>query len=541
MPQLWPVIGLVAGVVVVNGLASRLRIAAPVLLVIVGFVVSFIPGVPSFTVSPDIVLFILLPPLLYAAGLESSIIAIKKLLRPILQLAVFSVVLTAVAVGLIVHAVVPDIPFPVALALGAVVAPPDAVAAVAVARKVGLPRRLVTILEGESLFNDATALVMLKVAVSAISAGTFTIGAGVGQFAMAAAIGLFVGVVVGAGISYARNALSNSLSITTLSLITPFLAYLIGDQLHGSGVLAVVVAGLVVGYTSATHVSGEVRIVEGATFAALRYVLEGSVFALIGLQLWDVIRSVQESAGTALLATLTTLLVVVLSRPVWAFGGDAISRLIHRPRHRAEQPANRRNLAVVSWAGMRGVVSLAAAQTLPLDTPHRDLILLCTMAVIFGTLVLQGPTLPWFARVIGVRPDDPETAALEVRRARREALAGTGEIVRAALDQHRLPEAAGSLVERWLKARGAEAAIAAEDRDLYLQYQDTINHVRRDVIATERTTYIRLRNNGELSEESYQQIERDLDLEEAGLIRRHNRRGHQNSLMAEGTDDASSP
>ncbi|PRZ44260.1 CPA1 family monovalent cation:H+ antiporter [Antricoccus suffuscus] len=532
MPQLWPVIGLVAGVIIVNGLASRLRIAAPVLLVLIGFGVSFIPGVPSFTVSPDVILFILLPPLLYAAGMESSIIAFKKLLRPILQLAVVAVILTAVVVGLIVHAVVPAIPFPVALALGAVVAPPDAVAAVAVARKVGLPRSVVTLLEGESLFNDATSLVMLKVAVTAIGVGTFGSGAAVGEFATSAAIGLAVGAILGVGVSWARNALSNSLSITALSLITPFVAYLLGEQLHGSGVLAVVVAGLIVGFTSATHVSGDVRIVEGATFATLRYVLEGAVFALIGLQLWDIVRSVQESAGTALLAAVTTLLVVVLSRPLWVYGGDALSRLFRR-EHRLEP----RKLAVVSWAGMRGVVSLAAAQTLPLDTPHRDLILLCTVVVIFGTLVLQGPTLPWFARIVGVHADDPETAAIEVRRARHEAMAGASEIAHAALDQHHLPAPARLLVERWLKARGAEASVAEADRDLYLQYQDTINHVRRDIIASERATYIRLRNNGKLSEGSYQQIERDLDLEESGLIRRHNRRGHQNTLIAEGTDD----
>lgn len=535
MPQLWPVLGLVAGVIVVNGLSSRLRIAAPVLLVITGFAVSFIPGVPSFTVSPDIVLFILLPPLLYAAGMESSIIAIKKLLRPIAQLAVLAVILTAVAVGLVVHAIVPEIPFSVALALGAVVAPPDAVAAVAVARKVGLPRRVVTILEGESLFNDATSLVMLKVAVTAIGAGTFEIGPAIGELATATVIGLAVGAALGALVSYARRALSNSLSITTLSLITPFLAYLMGEELHGSGVLAVVVAGLVIGFTSATGVSGEVRIVEGATFAALRYVLEGSVFALIGLQLWDVVRSVHADTTTTLLAPITTLLVVVLSRPVWVYAGEAITMLFRRLRH-SDEAWYPRNLAIVSWAGMRGVVSLAAAQTLPLDTPNRDLVLLCTMVVIFGTLVLQGPTLPWFARLVGVHPDDPRSAAAEMRRARSAAMAHTRTIIHEAIGRRNLPKAAQPHVERWLKARETDQTIAEQDRGLYLRYQSAIGQIRRDVIAAERATYIRLRNNGELSEETYQLIERELDLEEASLIRRQQRRGHQNSLLAESAD-----
>lgn len=525
MHQLWPIIGLITSVIVVNGLSTRIRVPAPILVIIVGFLVSFIPGVPSFQINPEIVLSILLPPLLYFAGVQSSIIAFKRLLHPIVQLAVGSVIVTTVAVGFVLHWLVPSIPFAVALALGAVVSPPDAVAAITIARKVRLPHGIVNTLEGESLFNDATSLVMLKVATVAIAAGSFEVGAAAWDFARASLLGILVGCALGFAMSYARRMLSNSLATTSLSLITPFFAYLIGESLEASGVLAVVITGLIVGFTSANTVSAEVRLVEGSTFSALQYVLEGGVFALIGLQLWGIITSVDAGVGTAITTVVAALAVVLIIRPIWIFLSYLVSSVFRRDRL---PPLN--VLAVVSWAGMRGVVSLAAAQTLPLNTPSRDLILLATIGVILGTLMMQGLTLPWFARKMKIPQANSEEGEEEIRQARLAASSGTTAMIDRECSRFNVPDKARPMLTKWIALRHAETLQNPEDAHMWLKYTDVFNHVRRDIIAGERDVYVKMRNSGELSEEGFSQLEGDLDLEEAILIRKHTQRGHRTML-----------
>lgn len=525
MHQLWPIIGLITDVIVVNGISTRIRVPAPILLIVVGFAVSFIPGVPSFQIDPEVVLSILLPPLLYFTGVQSSLIAFRRLLRPILQLAVAAVIVTTLAVGFVVHLLVPSIPFAVALALGAVVSPPDAVAAIAIAKKVRLPSRIVNTLEGESLFNDATSLVMVKVATVAITAGSFDVGSAAFEFARASILGLLVGCALGFALSYARRILSNSLVTTSLSLIAPFFAYLIGESVEASGVLAVVVTGLIVGFTSANTVSAEVRLVERSTFSALQYVLEGGVFALIGLQLWGIITSVDAGVGTAITTVVTALVVVLVIRPIWIFFSYLITSAFGR-----EGLPPRNVLAVVSWAGMRGVVSLAAAQTLPLSTPSRDLILLATMGVILGTLTLQGLSLPWFARKMNIAQTKPEDGEEEIRKARIAASSQTTSLVDRECSRLRVPDKARPMLTKWIALRHAETLQDTENAHLWLKYTDVFNHVRRDIIAGERETYRKMRNSGELSEEGFSQLEGDLDLEEAILIRKHSQRGQRSVL-----------
>ena len=399
MPELEPVVYLIVGVVIVNGIAGRIGIPAPILLVLGGLGVSFIPGTPDYQVNPELVLTVLLPPLLYAAAVESSVIAIRRLLQAITQLAFGMVLVTAFAVAVVLHALIPEIPFAAALALGAIVAPPDAVAAVAVARRAGLPRRVVTVLEGESLFNDATSLVLLRVAVTGIAAGSLAWGPAIGEFAWATVGGLLIGAAVGLLISAVRRFVGSSMAITALSFVTPFLAYHVGERAQASGVLAVVVSGLVLGFRAPFDLQPEVRLTMRATWNALQYVLEGSVFALIGLQLWAIVTAPDIGRVPVLLVSGAVLLTVILIRPIWIFSINAVARLLRRP---GSFPSWR-PLAAVSWAGMRGVVSLAAAQTLPFATPYRSLLLTCTIAVILGTLVVQGLTLPAVIRAASAR------------------------------------------------------------------------------------------------------------------------------------------
>ncbi len=390
MPPLEPLIFLVIGVVAINGLAGRIGLPAPVLLLVAGVAVSFIPRMPAVEVSPEIVLTVLIPPLLFAAASEASVVAFRRLLRSITQLAVGMVLITTFAVAAVAYLLIPGIPFAAALALGAIVAPPDAVAAIAVARRAGLPRRVVTVLEGESLFNDATSLVLLRVALVGLAVGSMSWGEAVLEFAWATVGGILVGGLVGLALSWSRRHTGSTLATTALSLVAPFVADQLGEAVEASGILAVVVAGLVLGYRAPYDLKPQVRLTLTATWSTVQYVLEGTVFALIGLQLWAIVTAPDIGRRPVLVISGAILLTVILVRPVWIFALNYLGRLLRRPAAFDDW----RPLAAVSWAGMRGVVSLAAAQTLPLATPYRSLLLTCTIAVILGTLVVQGLSRP---------------------------------------------------------------------------------------------------------------------------------------------------
>jgi CPA1 family monovalent cation:H+ antiporter len=529
MDYLIPTIGLVLGVLVVNAAATRVGFPAPILLVLAGFAVSFIPGVPGFELEPEFVIAVLLPPLLFAAAFESSAVAIRKLLRPIFQLAVVLVLLTAFSVAFVLTAIIPAIPFAAALALGAIVAPPDAVAAVAVARRVGLPRRLITILEGESLFNDATSLVTLKVAIAAIGASSIAWAPALGEFAWASAGGVGIGVLLGLMLSFIRRTASSALTITALSLISPFLAYELGELAHTSGILVVVVTGLVLGYRSPAEVAASVRLTEGATWAAVRFLLEGAVFGLIGLQLWDIIGSLDTTDGTAFLAIAAVLATVIISRPLWLALIHLVSRLGRGP-----EVVGWAGVAAVSWAGMRGVVSLAAAQTLPMDTPYRSLLLVCTIVVIIGTLVLQGLSLPWVIRRLGVAEDHTS----EDRRERAKAHSQTNAAINDKVDElcasGQLSDRQATLMRKWASLRDWRNWDDDDQTRAFGQRLNVLTGWRRSLLGIERSVIISMRNGGELSENVLQEMQHDLDLEEALLERRSDAvDGHLEELPAE--------
>jgi CPA1 family monovalent cation:H+ antiporter len=414
------IVAIVATVIVVAGLAQRLRVAAPLVLLVVGVVVSFVPFITEPQLSSELVLVGLLPPLLYAAAIRSSLVDFRANWSPILALSVGLVLFTAAGVGLLVYWLL-DLPFAVAFALGAIVAPPDAVAASAVARRIGLPRRIVTILEGESLVNDATALVSLRTAIAAFPVvagaaagdhGDVTMGTVVLDFGRAVVVGAGFGVLVALIIGYVRRKVTEPVIDTSISFIVPYVAYLPAEHYHGSGVLAVVVAGLLLGHKSPVIQTASSRLSERINWTTIQFILENVVFLTLGMQMRRLVQDAGESGpgwGATLGTCAAVLAAVILLRPLYVFPFKWIESRLSRGDERF-QP---RNGAIISWAGMRGVVTLAAAFALPEDTPQRSTLVLAAMSVTVGTLLLQGLTLPWLARRLHVRGPDPREDALQ--------------------------------------------------------------------------------------------------------------------------------
>lgn len=534
---LWAVLGLAVGVLVLEGIAHRAKVPAPILLLLAGIGASLVPGVPHYSLEPDLVLLVLLPPLLYAAALQCSAIAMRTLWRSVVGLAVGLVVVTTVAVGIVLHLLVPSIPLPVAFALGAVVAPPDAVAATAIARRIGLSRRVVTVLEGESLFDDAAALVLLKVSVAGIAAGSIQWMSAVGEFTWATIGGLGVGALAGIAISWARRQMSGLMPVVALSLCAPFIAYLAAEEIGGSGVLAVVVTGLIVGHRRSADIDAQARITETATWGSLQFLLEGVVFALIGLQLLDIVAELDASGRDIALALGGVLFTVLTVRAAWLFLGHFTARWVPamRPRLTATETA------VVSWAGMRGVVSLAAAQTLPADTPARPLVLVCAVSVIFATLVVQGLTLPAFIRRIGAPRRDP----LAAMRARNEAQERATAAVLRRIDLKEQSEDLPSDVAEYMR----ELAMLREWRghtgsgDGAAEGVQRRRRAMRRIIEMERTSLLLQRKRGLLPDHVLRDMEVDLDLEEALFARDQTAThgGHLDPLHSGSTDDHDVP
>jgi Na+/H+ antiporter len=509
--------GLVVGVVAVSRLAVVLRIPAAVLLVLAGLMVAALPWVPAVEIDPDVVLFVLLPPLLFAAALGSSYVGLRQVRGVIVVLAVGLVLFTAAAVAFAIVPLVPGITLAAAFAIGAIVAPPDAVAAVAVARRTGMPRRTVAVLEGESLFDDATALTTLRVAVAAVGAGTITILQVAAEFSVAVVGGAAVGVAGALALGWIRRRGIDTLSGVALSVAAPFAAYLGAEEIGGSGVIAVVLMGLILGHRSSVELSPEARITDEAIWKSTQFVLEGAVFALIGLQLPAIIENVEAPPATVLAVCGATLAAVILARPLWIVASVLLGRVV--PRLGLGRPAWS-DVAVVSWAGMRGVVSLAAAQSLPLEFPHRDLAQLVAIIVILGTLGLQGLTLPAVIRLAGVRPPDPRLDALAIANAQEEAVdAAVRRLDQLAAEQDLAPEMVVKLRtdterrgllawERLGRAEGGEPPSR-----MYLR-------LRNEMLDAEREVFLRLRDSGDLDDDVLRKVQAELDLEQALLARR---------------------
>ncbi|WP_424465679.1 cation:proton antiporter [Pseudoclavibacter helvolus] len=443
-------------IVAVAAIAPRLGVAAPILLVLVGIGVGYLPGAPEFEFPPELILTIVLPPILYSAAVNVPLTDFRRNLRSITGLSVLLVIISAFGSGLLLFALLPDLNLAAAIALGAVISPPDAVAATAVGKRLGLPPRLVTVLEGEGLVNDATALVMLRSAIAA-TAGALSFWGAVGDFVLAVTLAVVIGAVVGAVTVYLRSKLDSAVLTTAISFTVPFLAYVPTEEVGGSGVLAVVVAGLVTGHASASRFSPQDRISERTNWRTAQLLLENGVFLLMGFELSSLIESVDGDAdgigllhavAIGLLATLALVIIRVLFviplvlslrseqrraelvaprveqflERVTAPGQQtAKPRLVDRARRASadlafyrDEGLGWRGGAVLAWSGMRGVVTLAAAQSLPADFPYRPQLVLIAFTVAIVTLVVQGGTLPFLIKRLGVTGTDAEADAREL-------------------------------------------------------------------------------------------------------------------------------
>jgi len=505
-------------VLTVTALSERFEVPAPLTLVVVGVAASYVPGVPELRLEPEVVLLGLLPPLLYSAALNTSLVDFNANRRPILLLSVGLVAFTTVGVAAVIRLVIPEISWPLALAIGAVVAPPDAVAATAIGRRIGLPRRVVTILEGESLLNDASALVALRTAVAAISGtvAAWEVGA---DFALAAGGGVAVGLVTFLVVGFLRKRVTDALLDTAISLVIPFAAYIVAEELHASGVVAVVVAGLALGHVAPVLQTAQSRIAERINWRTVAYVLENTVFLLIGLQAEWLLGEVGESAfgvGTVVAACAAALAAVVLLRLVWVFAAKALL-LRPGPDPVTGERASWRYSFLIGWAGMRGVVTLAAAFTVPEDTAHREVLLIVAFTVVAGTLLGQGLTLPWVARRLRVPSPDPHDDALAratlLQQAAKAGLHRLDELAAEGEDPHGVRALIVQRIEQRNFAAWERLGTTAGEEspsDLYSRW-------RGDMIEAERTRVLEIRSTGSVPSEIVTEVLAMLDVEESML------------------------
>jgi CPA1 family monovalent cation:H+ antiporter len=524
-----PLLLLVAGSAAIAAVARRTPVPAPLLLVAAGLLVSYVPGVPDYTLDPDVVLPLLLPPLLYTSAIDSSYLDLRAQLRPVALLSVGYVLFATFVVGWAAYVIVPGLPLTAALVLGAVVAPPDAVAATAVARRVGLPSRITTILQGESLLNDATAITAYKVALAAAVGEGATWAGGVGEFLLASFGGVGVGLVLMAPIHWLRTHVKEALLQNTLSLLIPFVAYAAAEQVHASGVLAVVVVALYLGHR-AWEVDFATRLQEEAVWKMVAFVLESSVFALIGLQLPVVLKGLGEYEGVdAAWYAVAVFLVVVAARFLWVYPGTFLPRMLSaRIREREPNPTWRGPI-VTSWAGMRGVVSLAIAFSIPLTVhggepfPQRNLILFLTFTTVIGTLVVQGLTLPPLIRLLRFPERDPQAETLAEANAQAQASRAAERRLDELLSDERnalpgpLADRLRSVMERRRNAvwerLGQANPVTGESAD------DTYRRLSREMISAERAVFVKLRDGRYIDDEMLRTLLRRLDLEEAAAYR----------------------
>jgi CPA1 family monovalent cation:H+ antiporter len=518
--------------VVLAGMARRYDVSAPLALVVAGLLIGgVIPGADRIELEPELVLYVILPPLLWSAGLESSYVALRTSIRPIGLLAVGLPIATTFAVGVVAFHTVPELTVAAALTLGAIVAPPDAVSAAAIGRRLGLPRQIMTLLGGESLLNDATALTAYKVALVAAIGTAATWGQGIGTFALAAVGGSVIGAATGSLIVFIRTWLDDPLVESAIGLVAPFFIYLLAEEVHGSGVIAVVVAALILGQRS-SRASYATRLQDSAVWRTAQFVLESFAFLLIGLQLPTVVDQLTGiSARTLAIASVAVLTTVIVVRIAWVYVFAYLPRALS-PRIRAGEPRpTPAQVFIVAWAGMRGVVSLAAAFAVPMTTmsgapfPGRPQLVFLTFVVVIGTLLLHGLTLPWLIKVLDIQNDETRLDALKEATAQTKAAHAAAE----RLDELLAAQPAGSdvyeraakILRHWNDRRGNSAweQLGRGDDELGEGPAAAFKRLRLEMLKAERETFIAERDAGNIDDEVLRSVLRGLDLEEATLNR----------------------
>jgi monovalent cation/hydrogen antiporter len=512
-------------------LARALNVPYPILLVLGGSVLGFVPGMPSVELEPDLVLVIFLPPLLFNAAYFASLRDLRRDARAITLSAVGLVLLTVSAVAIAVHEAVEGIPWAVAFALGAIVGPTDPIAAVTIARRLGVPRRMVAVIEGESLVNDGTALVVYRTAVAvAVGASFDAFGAGL-DFAVAVVVGIAIGLAAGIVlVAILRRTVEDSALAVLISLTCGYAGYLPAEQLGGSGVLAAVTVGLVLGRRSPEISSAQGRLQGYAFWEVLVFVVNAILFILVGLQLPAILEEQELSARALLGLAVLVSSVVIASRLVWLNTIPYVIRALDRRPSQVARRVGWRPRLVIAWAGMRGAVSLAAALALPESTaagtplPERELVIFLAFSVIFATLVFQGLSLPRLIRTLGIEDDGG---------AEREELLARKRAAEAALERlHELADEGWTrddTVERMTalydfrrrrlsqRAGGLHGTTLAEDEEDLEERSRIYQRTVREVLEAQRRVVIELRDAGEISDEVMHRLERELDLEDQRL------------------------
>jgi monovalent cation/hydrogen antiporter len=516
---------LLAVLVAVAVLARRLNIAPSILLVAAGVVLALIPGLPRIELAPELVLLVLLPPLIYSAGVSMSWRELRFNLRPITLLAVGCVVFTTCAVAAAAHFLL-GLPWTVGFLLGAIVSPPDVVAPLAIARQLGLPRRILVVLEGEGLVNDATALILYRFAVAAVATGAFSFGQAAATFCLIVVGEIAYGILVGWAMLRLRQWARDARVEITLSLMTPYLAYWVPEHLGGSGVLATVAAGLYVSWNGPLMITSATRLQGIFFWDLIIYLIEGVIFLLMGLQARTLIERLTEaSLREVLLATVVTALIVVAARYIWVFPATYLPRwLIPSLARRDPAPPWQWPFAI-AFTGIRGVVSLAAALAIPLTLangqpfPHRDLILFTTFGIIIFTVVGLGLLLPAVLRWLGVAAHASE----ERRREQATELATRRDVidlVRARLDQLSTACNLSAEVTEQLRTRYDQRLQELLDRAAAETEAAKGIEARLALIGAEREILHQLLREGRITDETRRRLERELDLEEAYLSMR---------------------
>jgi len=517
---------LLFGIAFIGILSNKYTFPFPIALVLSGVAISLIPGLPVIELAPDVVFIIFLPPLLYAAAWNTSWHDFKANLRPIGLSAIGLVLFTTLLVAVAAHWLIPGLSWPVAFLIGAIVSPPDAVAATTVTRGLGLQPRTVTILEGESLVNDASGLVAYKYALTAITAGNFVAWEAGLNFLIMVVAGIAIGLLIGYGMYLLhKKFVCDPIIEVTLTLLTPFASYLLAETFHFSGVIAVVTTGLYLSFQSAKILSHESRIMAYAVWQVLIYILNGLIFVLIGLQLRNVMQGISDYPTSSLvLYGIVTSLVVILVRFIWVIPAAFLPRILSK-HIRQNEILDSKQLMVFAWGGMRGVVSMAAALAIPLllpdgsAFPYRNLIIYITFCVILTTLVLLGFTLPWIVRKLGIKPHSFAAEEYEVRTS---VVTNTITHIEENLSQiqddllHNIKSKYEVKYNR-LQKTDLPANYFGKGQTLAGNIFNEYTQLQIDLIAIERTTLDGLHRSGKASEEIIRKLEHELDLEETRL------------------------
>lgn len=525
MNDITVIILLLAIITALAEVTDRIKIPYPILLVLVGIGVSLIPGLPAIALNPDTVFLIFLPPVLYSAAWTTSWPDFKAAKRAITLLAIGCVLFTTTMVAVVAHYFIPGFGWPESFVLGAIISPPDAVAATAATKGLSIPRRIVTILEGESLVNDATGLIAYRYGIAAAATGTFIFWLASLNFIYVAVGGIVIGLLMGQVFKWIHKITpDNAINDTTLTFIAPYAAYLVAENehIHASGVLSVVSCGLFLSWNSSEIFSHQSRLNAVSVWNTVIFILNGLIFILIGLQLPVILNHIKDHSTLTLVAYGFVISgATIVLRLIWVFPGAYLPRWLSKKIRTREPSPDIRHVTIVAWSGMRGVVSLAAALALPLMVsentpfPNRDMILFLTFSVIFATLVIQGLSLPYLIKWLRIKPNEDE-----LHEENQVRLHIVGKVIEHIEENYSigLSDEVLNQIKTKYELRNLRIQKDSVNGRLTQDQVSDFHRVQMEILKVERNILISMRKEGRISEEALRKIEYELDLEESRFV-----------------------